>query len=594
LCAGLQAATLYGLAAARFESVHQRTFDLALYTRIAFGLAHGDLQSRVLYTVPLGTHLSPVLWPLGLLGRALAALGLLGPSPTVHVLLLVQALSVGLCVYPLARIGARHMGRTGMHLALCAWLLYPNLFHVGTYEFHPGTLAVLPICWAYDALERGHLHDLGACCVGMLACREDLGAMGVIFALLLYARFRRQAALGLSGACFAYSALATWLVLHNAPAHGSLDQHFGSWGGSPLGVFGALFEDPGRVLAHFRAPSRLLYLPRLLAVLSFFPLRAAWLLLPAAPALGLNLLSGFPTACEQFSHYLTPAVPALVVSGLVGASAIRKQAFRVMWVLTLALGHYALGGSPLSHDFDRQAFRADASSAAARRVLAEIPAHASAQAPDPLLPHLAERSTLRRAPPPDPAIDMVVLDVSHRSRFAGREDLLRTTEEPVLRAFSAQGSHGLRVYAPPYALFERGLPPRSAPAASGCFEKHADPVTEPGMMLTSCLSALDAELHKETLTLRLLVHAACRPDLALRFGTEDAPWRVELPCEGRISPVQLRAGDVLRSSHLLRPKELDAARRGAIWLGTLRADGKGVEPDDPLAVAVRVLPQEAP
>jgi hypothetical protein len=69
---------------------------------------------------------------------------------------------------------------------------------------------------------------------------------------------------------------------------------------------------------------------------------------------------------------------------------------------------------------------------------------------------------------------------------------------------------------------------------------------------------------------------------------------VELPCEGRISPVHLRAGDVLRSSHLLRPKELDAARRGVIWLGTLRADGKGVEPGDPLAVAVRVLPQEAP
>ena len=590
----MQAAALYGLAAARFEHVHQRTFDLALYTRIAFGLAHGDLHSRVLHTIPLGTHLSPVLWPLGLLGRALSALGLGGAAPTVHVLLLAQALSVGLCVYPLARIGGRHMGRTGMRLALAGWLLYPNLFHVATYEFHPGTLAVLPICWAFDALERGHLRDLGACCTGMLACREDLGAMGVIFALLAYLRFRRSEALALSGACLTYSALATWLVLHNAPPNASLDQHFGSWGGSPLGVVGALFEDPARVLAHFRAPSRLWYLPRLLAVLSFFPLRAAWLLLPALPTLALNLLSTFPTACEQFSHYLTPAVPALVVAGVVGASAIRKRPFRVMWVLTLALGHYALGGSPLSHDFDRAAFHADDSSAAAHQVLAAIPAGASAQAPDPLLPHLAERATLRRAPPPDPEIDMVVLDISHRARFAGREDLLRTSEEPVLRAFSALGSHGLRVYAPPYALFERGLSPRAAPAAAACFEHDVALAAEQAQALTPCLSVLDARLRGETLTFRLLAHAPCRADLALRFGLRETPWRVELPCEGRISPALLRAGDVLRSSHRLRPKELAAARAGELWLGSLRADGKGVEPGDPLAVGVRVLQHEPP
>lgn len=589
-CTLLQLATGYGLAAARFETVHQRTFDLALYARIAFGLAQGDVATRVLDTTPLGTHLSPVLLPLGLLGRLLGF-----PSATVHVLLFAQALCVALCVYPIARIGARHMGRTGMVLASLAWLLYPNVLHVVSYEFHPGTLAVLPMCWAFDALERGHMRDLGLCCVGILLCREDFGLMCVIFALLLHVRFRRPGALSLAGACLVYTLVATITVLKHAPANASLDQHFGLWGGSPLGVISTLFREPSRVIAHFRAPEKLLYLPRLLAVLSFFPLRAGWLLLPALPYLALNLLSQFPTSCAQYSHYLTPAVPALVVAGVVGASAIRKRGLHMLWVLTLLLSQYALGGSPVSHDFDSKAFRRDAQTEAAERVLAKMPADRSAQAPDALLPHLAQRQVLRRSPPPSSEIDLVALDVSHRQAFARREDVLRTSEEPVVRAFAARGSHGLVAYEPPYALYQRGLSPRSAEAAAPCFERtpRRDSQATP-TALTACLSVLDARLRGATLTFRLRANAACRADLALRFGPEDAPWRVELVCDGRLTPRAFQAGDTLLSRHDLRPKELAAARAGRVWLGTLRADGKSVEEGDPLAIPVSVVHDTTP
>ena len=138
---------LFGLAMARFESVHQRTFDLALYARIAFGLAHGDGWSPVLNSHVLGCHISPVLFVLGLIGRLFG---------TVPVLLFAQALSIALCVFPLARIGARRLGTRGIWLAGVATVLYPNFFHVATYEFHPGTLAVLPVLQ-----HHGHIHSLG-------------------------------------------------------------------------------------------------------------------------------------------------------------------------------------------------------------------------------------------------------------------------------------------------------------------------------------------------------------------------------------------------------------------------------------------------
>jgi uncharacterized membrane protein len=576
-----QFALLYGLACARFHNAHQRTFDLALYARIAFGLARADLTTPVLDTLPLATHLSPVLLPLGLLGRVL---------PLVQVLLAAQAACVALCIFPIARIGARHMGNVGMLLAGAAWWLYPNVFHVATYEFHPGTLALLPICWAFDAQTRGNLRQLALSCVCVLACREDLGLMCALFFVLAYLRFRQRPALALAAACIVYTALAMSVIVAHAPPGGSLDQHFGVWGGSPLGVFRALVSDPARVLAHFGAPEKLWYVPRLLAVLSFFSLRAAWLLVPAVPYLGLNMLSAFPTATEQFSHYLTPCIPALVISGVVGATAIRKRALHGLWLFTLALGHYALGGSPLARDFDRQAFRSDAATHAARAVLAQIPARASVEAPDPLLPQLAERRVLRRAPPPLHGADFVVVDVSHRTRFARREDLLRTSEEPFVRDLLARSDLGLLVYAPPYALFARGGTPR-ATLAKTCFVQPSSPPVQ-AVRINACLSVASAVVRGAELRLILRAEQSCPRDLALRLGSEQSPYHVELLCGGRLSPALLQAGDMVETAITLNANEQRLAASGALWVGAVLANGKTLAAGDPLAVRVPVRHDE--
>ncbi len=581
---------LFGLSWARFSYVHQRTFDLALYARIAWGLARGDLWSPVLNTHAFGSHLAPVLWPLGLLGRLFG---------TVPVLLFAQALCIALTVFPIARVGARRLGNRGVWLGVAAYLLYPNLFHAGTYEFHPGTLAVLPMAWSFDALDRANLKALVGAVAGVLCCREDLGAFCLLLALVYYGRHRDRNALYLAAGATAYAALAIAVTVTYAPAQGSLDAHFAQWGGSPLGVVRVLFEDPGQVLAHFRTPERLTYLVRVLAPLSFFSLRAPQLLLPGLPYLALNLLSAFPTAQQQYSHYLTPAVPALIVSGVVGVSAVQKRALRGLWFVTLAIGHFALGGSPLSRDFDRPAFQPDAATRAARQVLAQIPAKASVQAPYALLPHLAERHDLRRAPPPEAGTEYVVLDLAHRSTFARREVLLRTTEEPLVRPWFARRDHALLVYAPPYALFARGRDPWRTGVARHCVEARAsgrerndvearETAREPDVQadaiaLTRCLAAEGAALSGGTLTLLLRARSACPADLALRFGPDPLPARVELLCDGALSPTLLQPGDRVRSRHAVNAREASALRARGLWIGALRASGAAPEAGDPAA-----------
>jgi uncharacterized membrane protein len=567
--AGLQFGLLLGLSWARYANVHQRTFDLALYARMAWGFAHGDGWAPLLGTSAWGCHLSPVLLVLGLAGRVFG---------TVPVLLTAQAACIALMLFPLARIGARRLGMRGVWLAGAAWLLYPNLFHVGTYEFHPGTLAILPMTWAFDALDRGHLKQLACCTLAALCCREELGAFAAIMFWLHYRDREDKRALYYGGAALGYMVVGLLVVSAHAPAQGSADAHFGVWGGSPFGVVRTLFTDPALVLAHFKA--RLSYLPRLLAPLSFFSLLAPRLLLPALPYLALNMLSAFPTATQQYSHYLTPALPALLVSGLVGVSDVRARFPRVTWFIALAIAHVALGGSPLSLDFDRPAFRADDATRAAHTVLSAIPPDASVQAPDALLPHLAERKDVRRGPPPDAGLQYTVLDVSHRQRYARQEVLLRTSEEPLVRAWLARQDVQMIAYAPPYALFER-----SASGARAC----VTPGSEQGTPLTQCLSVVDARLEHGELVLHLAARDRCPPDLALRYTIEGKHWPVVLLCDGALSPARLHAGDMVESRHRLTPEERTALERtGQLQLGSLRASGDTVVHGDPRSVPVRL------
>jgi uncharacterized membrane protein len=584
-----QCALLLGLSWARYTHVHQRTFDLALYARMAWGFAHGDLWAPIVGAPALGCHLSPVLLPLGLLGRLLG---------TVPVLLSAQALAIALTLFPMARIGARRLGTRGMWLGVVAWALYPNLFHVGTYEFHPGTLAVLPMAWAFDALDRAKLEQLGWCLLGVLVCREDLGAFCIVLTLVFYARQRSVRALYLTGLVGAYTLASLALVMSLAPRDGSLSAHFAPWGGSPLGVLRVLFQEPTRVLSHFRA--RALYLPQVLAPLSFFSLRAPQLLLPALPYLLLNMLSAFPTADEQFSHYLTPAVPALIVSGIVGFTELKKPALKLLWFCTLGIAHFALGGSPLSRDFDNKVFHADDATHAAARVLAQIPLEASVQAPDALLPHLAERHDVRRAPHlfaraedglarAEAGLDFTVLDISHRLAFARKETLLRTTEEPLIRGWLARETQTLLVYAPPYALFARAnAAPRGGAAAATCL--HAGEADEKrqasALRITACLAASQAELATDTLTVTLVARAACPADLALRLGPDAMPARVELLCGGALSPKLLQRGDVLRFGYRVTSTEARLLRERGLWLGALRASGAPVLAGDPAAISL--------
>ena len=586
------------LARARFLTVHHHTYDLALYARLAWGLAHGQAWDPLLSGGALGGHLSLVLAPLGLLGAVFG---------TVPVLLVAQSAAFAAAAWPLSQLAVRRAGPWGGVLVALAWLLQPNLGHVASYEFHPGSLAVLPLAYALELADREPSASVRRAflltCALTVACRASLALQTSMLGLLLLrggGRWRRDGGLLAlaSAAWFGLWLLSAGFDRGSSAAGGSLDQHFGIWGGSPLGALVALFTDPAKLFGHLSTPERLLYPLHVLLPFALLPLLSPAALLVALPPLALNLLSEFPIATQLGSHYLTPALPALAWGAVVGGARLAARLStrfpnvrfaRLAPPAALAaaalVANLLVGGMPWSNDLVVRDFRPGRDTSARSRVLAAIGPTLSVQAPDALLPHLIERAAVFRAPPPERKADVVVLDVTHRRLFAHREDLLRTVQEPNVRAWLARDDHQLTLAAGDQLVLLRGRPPReglarkyllgpAAPAAPHARTK----------LLTGCLELRSAALVPGAVMLELVAHGPCPSDLALRLGAELEPRRVDLLFDGLLSPAQLRAGDHLRSRHTLDPAERAALALNGLHVGALRSSGARPEPNDPISV----------
>ena len=574
----------------RYVTYHNRTYDLAMYARQAWGLAHGAYWNPIVNAHFLGTHSAFVLWPLGLLGE------LFGVVP---VLIVAQVLAFGLTALPLAQLAARRFGDAGALCAGAVWLAYPNISHVASYEFHPGSLAVLPLAVALNAIDTSHRLGFVLSCLTILLCRADFALLVLMLAVVAYlnvgsARAMRRPALWVGALACGYLALQfAWLRPTFWSARGSYDLHFGRWGGSPFGIVRALWNEPSLVLSHFAEPARWRYPLMVLWPLGFLPLCSPLLLLPALPFIAINLISTFPTSTEMYSHYLTPAVPTLVAAAFQGLAHLQHRlaipggsSAALSALLGLgALASWQMSALPWAKTFPEAAFRVDARTSEAARVVAEIPDGASVQAPDPLLPHLSTRLEVYRARPPERMVDFVVVDVSHRLRYSRREDLLRTIEEPRARRWLARRDFGLVHAEPNYLLFARGRNPREGPAKRYLGD---DTLGRRGVTLTRCLGVSSAWVQPQGLLLEFVVDAPCPSDLALKLVLDGQPERVDLMFDGLLSPSQLRDEQVF-SWHALQPSERRAVREHGLWLGVIRADGAPPEPMDPRSRPVTVI-----
>ena len=339
-------AVLLRLAVERHETIRSHRFDLGNMVQVVWSTAHGRLFELTLGSGEqanrLGVHVDPIL---GLF----APLWWIFPTPLLLVATQVFALALG--VLPVYWLGRRHLESDAAAVACgVAYLLYIPVAWNAVSDFHPVTLAVPLLLWAFWFLDADRLRPFAFCAVLALSTGElmglNLAALGLWYAIV---RRRRRAGLAIATAGLAWTAFCLKVVVpaFSDGASSVFYSRFAEVGGSPMGVLGTLLHDPGTLLAAVTTPEDIRYVVLLIAPLLALCL-ASPLVLVALPQLGVNLLAGFDSATLPQYQYGAGIVPYLVIATVFGLRRVSSRRLRpaFAWVVACTAGATLAGLPP--------------------------------------------------------------------------------------------------------------------------------------------------------------------------------------------------------------------------------------------------------
>lgn len=336
----------------------------------------------------LGGHADWILYPIALLYKLL---------PTVQWLFAIQALALAS-----GHLGAWMLATQARLKGLEAWSivfaygLYPLVFNLNLFDFHPEVIALPLLMVAVWAARADRLWIYAGVLILILACRDALSvtvaAMGVW--LWFFEKRRRAGALALLWG-LSWFAIATQVVIpHFRPGGVESVARYAYLGSSLSEVILNLFLKPHLVLGQILTGETIGYFA-LLFLPMFWALRGRFLapMVVAIPTLLINILSQAPAQRDLIHQYSLPILPFMVISGIACVSAgapilLKRPKWIIAWSLFgfLCLAKYSYFGSRFLEYQDN--------AAAVYRAIAQVPASAKVLTHHNIAPHLTHRSLL--------------------------------------------------------------------------------------------------------------------------------------------------------------------------------------------------------
>lgn len=311
-------------------------WDLAIFDQAIYLISQGKQPiSSFLNIHILGDHAAFIFYPLSLFYKF---------YPSVYWLFLIQAFSLSLGALPIWYI-ARYQGLTKSQSLTVSlvYLLYPLIFNINLFDFHPDVIAVPAILWAIFAAFRNKIFFFILAIIIVLSCKSVLSltvaAMGIWLLLCEKRRLLGGIALGLGIGWFTISVKLIIPIFSNNSANiGRHIERFSYLGSSFSEIIQNFVFKPWLLL------QGLLNLPNLeYLLLLFIPViwglsfRYVTPLISALPTLSMNLLSQDLLQKDLLHQYSLPIIPFLMVS-VITAMAARKawlhnNRYIVIWSL---------------------------------------------------------------------------------------------------------------------------------------------------------------------------------------------------------------------------------------------------------------------
>ncbi len=379
------AIVLFACSSLRHLLFQSGAFDLGIYDQVVYLMSQGKAPiSSLLGFHHMGNHAAWAVYPLA---------GLYKIYPSAYWLLAIQAVSLALGAVPTYHLAKQAKLQNSQAVTMSVvYLLYPLIFNVNLFEFHPEVMAV-PVFLGVILAARSH--KFVWFCVGtifILGCKAVLSltvaAMG--FWLLIFEKRRVYGVFALVAGC-AWFLLATQVVIPTfSNNEAAAVARYSYLGDSVLDIVTNLVLKPGLILSKVFSLETCGYLALLIAPI-IWGMRPRYLtpLISTIPAFFINILSEKGAQRDLIHQYSLPILPffmlAIISSMAANKSWLRNPKIILVWSLVafLTLGKYSFFWSRYLRSVDNWQ--------AARAAIAKIETQEAVLTTHSIVPHLTHR-----------------------------------------------------------------------------------------------------------------------------------------------------------------------------------------------------------
>lgn len=408
---GISALVLFGCSSLRHALFQSGAYDLGFFDQAVYLISRGlpPIVSFWGFHV-LGGHADWILYLIAPLYRL---------YPTVSWLFAIQALALASGAWPTWNLALQAGLSQSLAGAMAlAYLLYPLVFNLNLFDFHPEVIALPLLLTAVLTARLRHLKGFVLCTGLILGCRAALSitvaALGLW--LLLWEQRRLYGAIALVAGTAWFLIATQWVIPSFRPAGVESVWRYAFLGESLPEIIRNLILRPDLTLGRMFSLEGLFYLVLLLAPVAWgLSFRHLAPLVPAIPTLVINLLSESAAQRDLVHQYSLPALPFLLLAAIASLQAghawLRSRRAIVLWSLVafLALAKYGYFGSIYLSRLDTWQ--------ATRKAMAEIQTEGSVLTTHAIAPHLTHRPLLQFT---NPAVapnlqnfDYVLLNLRH-------------------------------------------------------------------------------------------------------------------------------------------------------------------------------------
>ena len=425
---------LFTASSARHALFQSTAFDLAIFDQAIYLLSQNQTPFSSLMAINIwGDHAAFIFYPLALLYKI---------YPDVHWLFLVQAVALALGAWPSWSLARQAGLNNSISWAIaCIYLLYPLVFNVNLFDFHPEVIALPALLAAILAARLNKTLWFCAAIVLVLMCKAVLSltvaAMGLWLLCFDKKRHCGLIALFLGAGWFLVATQAVIPYFNQGREHAGIGR-YQYLGNSVLEIAINLIVKPNLVLERLFSLETFEYLALLLLpIIWWLSPRHLSSLISAVPMLAMNILSDIPAQRDLIHQYSVPILPFLLVAVISSLAYSNQQNGKtifdrlplpnyplpkviVIWSLIafLALAKYGYFWTIYLNGLDTLP--------ATKEAISLVETKGSVLTTAQIAPHLAHRPvvklTLAHAPPANLAeFDYVLLNLRYPGWMSDRE-----------------------------------------------------------------------------------------------------------------------------------------------------------------------------